>query len=86
MKKVRAKKRKTAPTLKGIAVSVDRLTSTVDNLAVATAKGFQEVHGRIDELDTRLTGHMDVLEQKINSVHHSVLMLQYDYGRIKTCP
>ena len=53
--------------------------NTIPELAAMVARGFGEVHERIDGLDTRITE----LDQKIGSVHHAVLMLSFDYNKIK---
>ncbi len=65
--------------------------NTIPELAAMVARGFGEAHERIDELDTRLNARidgldarMDGLDQKIGSVHHAVLMLSFDYNKIKS--
>ena len=62
---------------------------TLDELARMMAGGFTdmgsrfgEVHDRIDELDERLSGQMNMLDQKITMVNANVLSLQYDYKKI----
>ncbi len=69
---------------------------TLDDLARMMADGFTEVgqsfsgvHDRIDELDLRienlderLSGQINILDQKITAVNANVLSLSYDYKKI----
>ena len=59
-------------------ITLDTLAVRIDDLAVMTGRGFKGMNERIDGLE----GHIDVLEQKINTVNSNVLALQYDYKKV----
>jgi tetrahydromethanopterin S-methyltransferase subunit G len=72
-----------ASTVNSLTTKVDGLATTINDLAAMTARGFSEVHTRIDGIETSLSTRIDGLDQKIGSVHHAVLMLSFDYNKIK---
>jgi tetrahydromethanopterin S-methyltransferase subunit G len=57
--------------------------TTIPQLAAMVARGFSEVHTRIDGVETSMNARMNELDQKLGSVHHAVLMLSFDYNKLK---
>lgn len=74
-------------------VTLDDLARMMANGFSETRADFKEVHGRIDELDERLSGQltgiderlsgqMRMLDQKVGIVNTNVLSMQYDYKKV----
>ena len=50
-------------TVKGLTKTVGNLSETVDKLAIATKKGFYEIHGEMNSRFNKVDTHLDKLER-----------------------
>ncbi len=62
-------------TLESLAVSVDNVANSLQNLAIMTAKGFENVNERLDKVEgslNKVEGRLDKVENEMAGLRSSV--------------